>query len=76
MQFDFRRFQEQFGVDPKEHFKEELQELENFASDGILSIDDQGVRISEQGRLIVRNVAMVFDQYLSDENRKRYSRTI
>jgi len=76
MRFKFSDFQQSFGLDAEQHFESELAELQNFAADGILQIDDEGVTISEQGRLIVRNVAMVFDQYLSDENRKRYSRTI
>jgi len=76
MRFDFANFQQSFGVDPKQHFKHELSELQGFVADDILSIDDQGVYVTEQGRLIVRNVAMVFDQYLSDDNRQRYSRTI
>lgn len=76
MRIDFADFQQKFGIDPQQHFKDELAELQSFAADGILSIDDKGVQISEHGSLIVRNVAMVFDQYLCDENRSRYSRTI
>lgn len=76
MRFDFKDFEARFGLDPRRHFAAELAELAPFADDGILQLDDDGVRISERGRLIVRNVAMVFDQYLSDANRQRYSRTI
>lgn len=76
MHFDFAAFDKKFSIDPQQHFKSELAELQSFVADGILSIDSSGIHISKDGSLIVRNIAMVFDQYLSDANRSRYSRTI
>lgn len=76
MRLDYSEIQQRFGLSVREHFKDELAQLQGFVDDGILRLDDQALEISEQGRLVVRNVAMVFDQYLSEQNRQRYSRTI
>lgn len=76
MRFDFSHFQSRYNLDPQAYFKKELEHLSNFADDGIISLDNEGISISERGRLMVRNVAMVFDQHLNAENRQRFSRTI
>lgn len=76
MRFDFMAFKQKFAVDPSQHFARELAGLQSFQTDGLIAIDSNGIQIQETGRQMVRNVAMVFDQYLSDENRQRYSRTV
>ncbi len=76
MRFEFSAFEEQFSVDPRQHFADELASLAPFQTDGLLEINSSGVEIREAGRQMLRNVAMIFDEHLSDENRQRYSRTI
>jgi oxygen-independent coproporphyrinogen-3 oxidase len=61
--------------DFREYFAAELAGLDGFEQDGLLVRDDEGFRITEPGRLFVRNVAMRFDAHLGSEH-GRYSKTV
>ncbi len=52
--------------------KSKLKDLEE---DGLITITDDNIEVSEIGRLFVRNIAMVFDPKLSVE-KNQYSKTI
>ncbi|MBW8896615.1 MAG: oxygen-independent coproporphyrinogen III oxidase, partial [Massilia sp.] len=47
-----------------EYFAQEIDKLEALAADGLLTLSDEWLTISNKGRLLVRNVCMVFDRYL------------
>jgi oxygen-independent coproporphyrinogen-3 oxidase len=69
------------GADFAGYFAQELPQLQRLADDGLLSIDPDGLRVSLKGRLLIRNVCMVFDRYLGAGREQqpaplRYSRTI
>lgn len=60
-------------------YAEELARLESMATDGLLSVDEDGIRVSETGRLFVRNIGMAFDAYLDRDKKDsgpRFSRTV
>ncbi len=60
-----------------EYFAPELAELASLQEDGLVSIDDEAITVTPRGRLLVRNVAMVFDRYLRmQQQRARYSKVI
>jgi oxygen-independent coproporphyrinogen-3 oxidase len=44
--------------------------------DGLVEIKDRAIKVLPVGRLLVRNVAMTFDQYLPKKKEMRFSRTI
>jgi oxygen-independent coproporphyrinogen-3 oxidase len=54
------------------------------AADGVVEVDEDGVRLTPLGRLFVRNVCMVFDAHLRARKEQegegpakpRYSRTV
>jgi oxygen-independent coproporphyrinogen-3 oxidase len=74
---DYGKWERQAGVEFNSYFARELPELDRMAQDGLLSLDDTGLRILPRGRLLVRNVAMVFDRYLRmGQPMVRYSKTI
>lgn len=60
----------------------ELTRLAPMLDDGLLVIDDAGIRVTPLGRLFVRNVCMVFDAHLgkvpptAKPDAPRYSRTV
>jgi oxygen-independent coproporphyrinogen-3 oxidase len=67
------------GVDFASYFADELVQLRRLADDGLLSIDADRLRVSLKGRLLIRNVCMVFDRYLGRGQQPaplRYSGTI
>jgi len=56
-----------------------LQTLAPLQEDGLIEIDDQGIRVLPIGRLFVRNVAMPFDAYLQQQREAKkpmFSRTV
>jgi oxygen-independent coproporphyrinogen-3 oxidase len=51
------------------HFRSELQELTKMQNDGLLVLGRNSIKVLPAGRLLVRNVCMVFDRYLHDGTR-------
>ena len=46
------------------------------AADGLIALDSDQLTVLPAGRLLVRSVCMVFDAYLEQQNRQRFSRVI
>ena len=64
-------------VDFKQYFAPELKTLETMQDQGLLTLDESGIHVTELGWFFVRGVAMVFDKYLQvDKNRARVSKII
>ncbi len=59
-----------------DYFASELQALKGMEADGLLSIDSRGIFVSPAGRLLIRNICMVFDRYLKGHAGQRFSRVI
>ena len=80
MSLDFETMSKALGFDFAEHFKSELRAIETLEADGLVRSSANGFDVTDLGRLLIRNVAMCFDEYLgakADPNRKVvYSRTI
>ena len=72
----FAQVEEIFGVNAQQHFAEELASLSPMIADGLLIIDDQGIQVQPTGRLLIRRICMVFDEYLNSDNKIQYSRVI
>ncbi|GAB4330334.1 MAG: oxygen-independent coproporphyrinogen III oxidase [Calditrichia bacterium] len=73
------RFEEKYGIRFDEYFAESLGQLDEFIADGLMVNEADRIQVSEPGRLIIRNIAMAFDKYLKeDQKRDRpiYSRTV
>ncbi len=68
---DFRRIELQFGVVFREHFAAEVSRLQYMASDGLVALSSERVELTATGRFLMRNVAMVFDEYLAARNQDR-----
>jgi oxygen-independent coproporphyrinogen III oxidase len=59
------------------YFATELEKLKGLAIDGLLTMDDDWISVTMKGRLLIRNICMVFDRYLNEQqDRPRYSKTI
>ena len=54
----------------------ELAALEQMQADGLLHMDETGITVLPTGRLLIRNICMVFDRYLPTTSETRYSRTV
>ena len=59
------------------YFSAELTRLHSLAQDGLLTIDDEWLCVTSKGRLLIRNICMVFDRYLGvASDPARFSKTI
>lgn len=66
-----------FGAPADRLLAGELAALPPLVDDGLVTVDDRGLRITEKGRYFVRNVAMIFDAYLAAAGDKPlFSRTV
>jgi oxygen-independent coproporphyrinogen-3 oxidase len=65
-------------IDFKQYFASEWVKLQELEKEGLVKLDEPGwITVTPRGRLLVRIVAMVFDRYLSQgEKRERFSKLI
>jgi oxygen-independent coproporphyrinogen-3 oxidase len=74
---DIRALESKWHFDFDSHFKSELQDLQIMQADGLLLLEDGMLRVLPAGRLLIRNICMVFDRYLRANNdNSRFSRLI
>ena len=59
----FDEFEANFGIDFNDHFALELSNLLPLVQDGLLKKTEAGFRATPEGRLLLRAIAMVFDEY-------------
>ena len=67
-----------YGIDFWQYFAEEVKSLVAMQADGLLVMDDHGLRVLPAGRLLIRNICMVFDYYLNSQanDQVRFSKVI
>ncbi|MCU7958971.1 MAG: oxygen-independent coproporphyrinogen III oxidase [gamma proteobacterium symbiont of Bathyaustriella thionipta] len=74
---DMQAFGDEWNIDVKQHFAAELSNLQDMQADGLLQLDERQIVILPKGRLLVRNICMVFDQYLKQQQgSSRFSKAI
>ena len=74
---DYPTIEQQFDIDFASYFAEDLQLLVPFERDGLVERDEQGIRVTPRGRLLIRNICMCFDIYLRQQARtQQFSRVI
>ena len=72
----FAPVEQAFNIDFRGYFAPQWPTLKTMAADGLIALDDQQLTVLPAGRLLVRSVCMVFDAYLEQQTRQRYSRVI
>jgi oxygen-independent coproporphyrinogen III oxidase len=68
-----------FGIGFDDHFAKELLDLRRLERDGLVFLSGDRIEVTPLGRIFIRNVAMVFDEYLKSERHavtKVFSRTL
>ena len=72
----FDEFDAAYGIRFSETFAPELERLRGFERDGLVKISAGKLDVQMAGRMLVRNIAMVFDRYLRQQTLERFSRTM
>ena len=75
---DIQRFNKLFDVNFNTYFADAIEELQPFADDNLLSIDENQIVCSQTGTLLIRNIAMPFDAYMHQHSgsKKTFSKTV
>ncbi|WNC68526.1 oxygen-independent coproporphyrinogen III oxidase [Thalassotalea nanhaiensis] len=69
--------EQQFDINFNEYFAEDLQSLDTFINDDLLTNSAEEIVVAEKGRLLIRNICMSFDAYLKSKiHQQRFSRVI
>lgn len=73
---NYRSMESEYNIVFSDYFAAELNALSRMETDGLLSLDDSGIQILPPGRLLIRNICMLFDRYLNPQWNKRFSKVI
>jgi oxygen-independent coproporphyrinogen-3 oxidase len=65
-----------FDLDFNDYFAQALPKLDTLEADGLLKRWGDGIEVTPLGRLLIRNIASVFDTYLSDRPVETFSKAI
>ncbi len=74
-QLDFASIEWGFGIQFKSYFADELLRLGEMDADGLLALNENSIQVLDKGKLLIRNICMVFDAYLAT-SKTQFSKTI
>lgn len=75
-ELNFIRIEQEFHILFSEYFVQELKSLEPMQMDGLLTLSSDGIKVLPAGRLLIRNICMVFDKYLMQKQQQQFSKVI
>ncbi len=75
-ELDRTEIDQKYGIDFSAYFAEELNDLSGMQADGLVSMNGQKITVPPRGRLLIRNICMVFDRYLRTKETQRFSKVI
>ncbi|MCG7584358.1 oxygen-independent coproporphyrinogen III oxidase [Photobacterium sp. OFAV2-7] len=76
-QLDKHDIEQRFDLDFDTYFAEDLELLQTFINDELVTVDERYIQVELKGRLLIRNICMCFDKYLRDRARQQqFSRVI
>ncbi len=74
---DFSAFEKAFGIDFRAHFADAVADMEGMAADGLIKLQEKSLQVLPAGRLLIRNIAMVFDEHLHNKGQEmKFSKVI
>jgi oxygen-independent coproporphyrinogen-3 oxidase len=78
LELDKREIEQKFGINFEDYFRNDIPKLDQFIREGLLTDDQEKIRVIGSGILIIRNIAMCFDAYLEEMMRTKpvFSKTV
>ena len=74
---NYEQYEANFAIDFHDHFALELSQLQQLEADGLIEMGKDEFTATPEGRLLLRAIAMVFDEYLqASQNQPKFSRVI
>ena len=71
----FAAIEHALAIKFSDYFADELNALKPMQADGLLTVNADGIQVLPAGRLLIRNICMVFDRYLA-QKQQQFSRVI
>jgi oxygen-independent coproporphyrinogen-3 oxidase len=65
-----------YGIAFDDYFATEMKELASMEADGLLELSPGTIEVKPAGKLLIRNICMVFDRYLREKSNQRFSKVI
>ena len=75
-QLPFAAVEAKHGIRFADYFATELKELASLEADGLVQVTADAITVQPAGRLLIRNICMVFDRYLREQQNRRFSKVI
>lgn len=75
-ELNFKEIEGSFDINFSDYFAGELKQLLEMQKDGLLEVTKYGISVLPEGKLLIRNICMVFDIYLKNNKEQRFSKTI
>lgn len=75
-ELDFAPFNHAYKINFEDYFAAALEQLEPLINDHLISRSDLGLKVSNDGRLLIRRICMAFDAYLDAPSPVKYSRIL
>lgn len=75
-ELDTTKIAKRFAIDFDSYFAVELSELKAMETDGLLKLAPGRIEVQPAGKLLIRNICMVFDRYLREKSGQRFSKVI
>jgi len=71
-------FEEKYNIQFDDYFAEALENLKSFEDDNLILLGEKQLKVTDIGRLLIRNIAMNFDYYLMKKQgeKPQFSRTV
>jgi oxygen-independent coproporphyrinogen-3 oxidase len=60
---DFKQFEKYFKINTKEYFSEEIEYMGEMIKDGLITLSNDNIEMTEIGREFSQNIMNVFDKY-------------
>ena len=75
---DIKRAESELGINFKEYFADAIEDLSEFIDEGLVTLSEDKLKVSQTGTLLIRNIAMPFDAYMKKYagSKKSFSKTV
>ncbi|VAW58806.1 Coproporphyrinogen III oxidase, oxygen-independent, partial [hydrothermal vent metagenome] len=74
---NFSQIESKYNINFNTYFADEIKQLMLMCDDELIKMNNQSIDVLAKGRLLIRNVCMVFDRHLRNtQNNTRFSKAI
>jgi len=75
-ELSFADMEKRHAIQFADYFARELNALRVLAEDGLIALTPTALQVTPPGRMLIRNICMVFDNYLAQKQQQQFSRVI